>query len=213
MSVDIGKAREEINKNLDLTANAIEGHEGEFLNAAWNSFLGLFRSSAYGKEKPVENVQKLDFEHVDISDFQKKIDDNVLYGGNRLLQQNNYVQILKWSKEQVTDIAEKYFGEDSTEEMHNLGYSMLEGLAAGLADSGTSIDWNAILEGMGLSEEILAAFKSCLMIHSPSRLTASLGKDLLEGLNQGIQESLPGYKPNLTGLAGKLEAAFAEELM
>lgn len=104
-----------------------------------------------------------------------------------------------------------YISSEDTE-IRQIGAYLLIGLEAGLRQAGVSIDWNATLGSLGLSEQIIAAFKNALGIHSPSTLTMALAPFLIEGLQVGLDKAIASYEPSVKGLSGKFEAAFLQEL-
>lgn len=69
-----------------------------------------------------------------------------------------------------------------------LAQQLFAGLYTGIAEEGDGIAWETALREAGVSEDIIAAFKSELGIHSPSELTKALAKYLFDGLVEGIEE-------------------------
>jgi hypothetical protein len=79
-----------------------------------------------------------------------------------------------------------------------LAQELMNGLWNGLRDS--SVDWTAALEAAGLSDEVIAAFKEELGIHSPSQLTMALAPYLFDGLAVGIAQADANF--NIDDLKG-----------
>lgn len=97
-------------------------------------------------------------------------------------------------------------------ELSSIGQFLIAGLKQGIADAGNSADWSTLIDSLNLGADVIQAFKDALGIASPSRLTMELGHYLIEGLQIGIDNSIASWNPKVSGLAGKLNAAFKESL-
>ncbi len=84
---------------------------------------------------------------------------------------------------------------------------MIQGLLSGLASNASQVaDFL-----LNLIQDAVGGVLSFLGIHSPSRLFAGIGKNVLRGLEGGLRTS-NNLKPLMAGLASDMEGAFGVQL-
>lgn len=122
------------------------------------------------------------------------------------LQQNSYADSMIRQLVAILGKNSHYSGETQ-----QVALMLLQGLAAGIQEAIPGFDWSGYVQGLGVT--IDDAFKSELLIFSPSRLTKALAPYLFEGLAVGIKEANEAFEvPELTGLAEKIAKGFEAEI-
>lgn len=85
----------------------------------------------------------------------------------------------------LKSIFETVFGDDWKTDTQIIGTNMLDGLLAGMQASSNNVLVSGII---AILRELLLAVRAYLGIHSPSTVFAEIGRFLIEGLLQGLQE-------------------------
>lgn len=90
----------------------------------------------------------------------------------------------------------------------DIGRNMIDGLLGGIKSLGSTIG-NFFLDL--LPDWIVGPFKAALGIHSPSRVFRGYGRNIVEGLTLGLEDSQDGLDRRMAGLVGPVDGLEASQ--
>ena len=94
----------------------------------------------------------------------------------------------------------------SKAQAHAAGQDVSKGVAGGIVAAHPAVRAAAA----GTATQAVVAFKAAADIHSPSRVFAGLGDQLIMGLIVGVDRSAPGLMKRISDLAGRMAAPFRD---